>query len=259
MTTPTAGAEFTLRISGRYTEAVGLTAGTVYYFSATAGALTTVGTRAACIADSTTSYVISYRLRDAAAQTSEGIVILGDQQLGTGVKSFAQTPYFYPGGSNGGAYVSGVLSVQTTPVGNVLGGEDNLMTYTLFSGTLDSQNTGIRITAWGSTAANANNKTIKLYFGSTVLVTSATAAFNNQAWRIVADVYRYTSASAQVANAVFTPDAPAAGLNIVVTNSTPAENVASSSPVIKCTGTSAAAATDDIRQLGMIVEAMNAI
>lgn len=39
----------------------------------------------------------------------------------------------------------------------------------------------VRLRAWGSTGANANNKTMKMYFGASV-ITTPTAATNNKNW-----------------------------------------------------------------------------
>lgn len=62
------------------------------------------------------------------------------------------------------------LTTNTTDVGNVGSGEDNLMTYSLGAGTLASDGDYIEFTMTLQTAVNANAKTIKVYFGSTTLL-----------------------------------------------------------------------------------------
>ena len=65
----------------------------------------------------------------------------------------------------------GVLNVNTTAVGNVTTGEDNLITYSLPANTLSVNGMALRIVAWGLTANNANAKTLKVYFGTVVIGT----------------------------------------------------------------------------------------
>jgi hypothetical protein len=60
-----------------------------------------------------------------------------------------------------------LLTLNTTAVGNVGSGEDNLMTFAVAAGLLGTNGWGLEILAAFQCAANANNKTIKLYFGGT--------------------------------------------------------------------------------------------
>jgi hypothetical protein len=69
------------------------------------------------------------------------------------------------GTGSGVATLVGVAHVNTTAVGNVGAGEDDLMTYSLPANSLSSNGKGVRVTAWGRTANNANAKTLKIYFG----------------------------------------------------------------------------------------------
>lgn len=92
---------------------------------------------------------------------------------------------------------SGAIHKNTTAVGNVGSGEDTLMSYSLPANTLNANNKGVRITAWGKTAANGNNKTIALYFGIQVASTGANAT-NNGAWRVVCEVLRTGSSTQDV-------------------------------------------------------------
>lgn len=75
--------------------------------------------------------------------------------------------------------------------------ETDFASFTLPAGALDSsvsgvENTsGIHIRAWGTTAANGNTKTIRLYFGGTVIKSnSVTTAPNNLDWFIEAYIHR---------------------------------------------------------------------
>src|SRR6185312_12901729 len=83
---------------------------------------------------------------------------------------------------NGGSTVnpSGLLTANLTSTATGAGTtEQTLLSYTLPAKTLSATNKGLKIQAWGVTAANANNKTMKLYFGSEV-ITTPTAATNNK-------------------------------------------------------------------------------
>lgn len=141
--------------------------------------------------------------------------------------------------------------VQTTSTGNVGTGEDTLLSYTMPANTLFLNDHVVRITAWGTTAANANNKTIKLIFGSTTIISSGALGINAQDWKIEAVVVR-TGASTQGAIATYFNETPTmVGPNYT----TPAETL-SGTVVIKCTGE--ATTTDDILQKGFIIEILNA-
>lgn len=68
-------------------------------------------------------------------------------------------------------------------------GEDDLMSYTLPDDNL-GKTEGLRITAFGQKGGSAGNKTIKFYFGSTVIAFHA-AANNTNDWRFVAEILNY--------------------------------------------------------------------
>ena len=156
------------------------------------------------------------------------------------------------GTGSGGATLVGVANSQTTTVGNIGAGTDDLMTYTLPANSLSSDGKAVRVTATGDFAANANTKTLAFVFGATtVTVNASTAAPNNRRWFVTAIIYR-TGASAERLT----------GLASITTG---IETVFDEAPVdattgtivIKFTGNSAASATDDVRQFSMLVEFLN--
>ena len=140
-------------------------------------------------------------------------------------------------------------SVNTTAVGNVGVGEDDLITYSLLANTLNANGKGVRITAWGTLANNANAKTLKLYFGSATILTQALTINSLYIWRITALVFR-TAADTQVYHSEYdseitsTPDWE---------SGTPAEDDGAAI-TIKCTGE--ATANNDIVQSGLLVEVL---
>lgn len=97
--------------------------------------------------------------------------------------------------------VNGVVNasaVQAATGANLL--ETTLWQYVLPAGALDTDGRGIRIVAALGMAANANNKQIRLYFGSTLLFDTGALSVNGSPLRFDATVVR-RSASAQVGSA----------------------------------------------------------
>lgn len=82
-----------------------------------------------------------------------------------------------------------VLNTAQNATGNVGTGEDNLMTYSLPAAMLNTSGSGVRITAWGTAANNANAKTLKLYFGSQIYSQALTVSQVGR-WRFDAEVFR---------------------------------------------------------------------
>lgn len=152
-----------------------------------------------------------------------------------------------------GSLANGVVqrfNTNTTPVGNIGAGEDNLIQYTLPANTLAATGRVVRITAWGSFAANGNNKTLKAYFGATSISLLSAVAVNSAAWIAVVHIIR-TGASAEI---LFGELHYASTLAAITSPATPAEDT-TAAVVIKFTGE--ATATNDVIQSGMIVEVMN--
>lgn len=140
-----------------------------------------------------------------------------------------------------------VLNVNTTSVGNVGAGTDNLMSYTLPADTMDTDLQSVTIEAWGTVANNANNKTINLLFGAQSLL-SITEAANNNSWYMRAVVVRKTVNTQESETFIVCPDDWT--VTFPTQHRTPAETL-SGAVVIKATG--AATADNDIVQTGMRV------
>jgi hypothetical protein len=95
------------------------------------------------------------------------------------------------------AYPGGVISINTGSQATTGTSEETLMSFSLPASTLDSNGRGVRITAWGTTAANGNTKVIGLNFGATE-IKGVTVSSNNLTWRIEGLVFR-TGAATQEA------------------------------------------------------------
>ncbi len=93
-----------------------------------------------------------------------------------------------------GAYVDTTLGTTTAVIT-----EETLITYSLPASSLDATNRGLRVKVAGSTAANGNTKTIRLYFGSTVIMSNnVTTQPNAAGWELEYEIFR-TSATTQKA------------------------------------------------------------
>jgi hypothetical protein len=173
-------------------------------------------------------------------------------QSATATQFFAP-PTYKPGtDSSLDAVVSGVLaaSVDTTQHGNVTTGATTLSSFSLPANVLSANGKIVRITAWGTYAANANNKVIKVFFGATS-ITLQNGASNTGTWRSVTDIVR-TGAATQKMNGIQSQRVSGAG-DAVVINAAPAETL-SGAVTIKTEGT--ATATNDILQEGFYVEVL---
>jgi hypothetical protein len=97
-------------------------------------------------------------------------------------------------------YSAGIaIQVDTTKIGNITTGEDVLQQYTLPANTLHTDGMGVRFTQSGTSANNAETKTIKSYLGTTVLSTTALTASQLSPWKVVAEIVRTGAATQQAA------------------------------------------------------------
>lgn len=94
------------------------------------------------------------------------------------------------------------LAYQIGDSSNTGSAETDLYTYNVTFGTLAKQGSSILIFAAGTTAANGNNKTLKLKFGSSTLLTTGAFAGNGVSWTLQAELVR-NGASTQVSWAQF--------------------------------------------------------
>lgn len=142
-------------------------------------------------------------------------------------------------------YLNGRSSINTTTVGNINGGTDDLMTYSLPADSLSSGR-AVRVYAWGFFENNANSKTVTIKFGAATIVTGNLSS--DGYWELRAlisfvgtDSQAGSGSFSESNGSLFTPSFP-----VVATEDDGA------AITIKCTG--AATATNDIVQKGMLVE-----
>lgn len=94
-------------------------------------------------------------------------------------------------GSSGAFMTIGGLIVSDMSTNGSLGiiGTD-LTQYLLEANTLDAWNAFLEIDAFGTFAGNANNKRVRLYFGSTLLIDTGNVPANSGSWYINSKVIR---------------------------------------------------------------------
>jgi hypothetical protein len=152
------------------------------------------------------------------------------------------------GTSGAFARVPGVAFVNKTSIGNVLTGEDDMMSYPVAGGTLAVDKDTLRFRCSGQFAANGNSKQVKAYFGAQQLFASGALAFNATDWVLTAEIIR-DGATAQIANVTW-----ASGDTLLTSSAKvtfPAETL-SGTVVFKLTGE--ATASNDIVQKSEVVE-----
>ncbi len=147
--------------------------------------------------------------------------------------------------------VGGRMSMNTNAVGTDANTtKKTLQTYTLPANSFSGNQKSIRISAWGTTAANGNGKAIALEFGSTILHTF-NGSYNNLAWTIQAIVAR-TASSAQDAIASHSIGSAEVGN----THTEPSSST-SSGMTVRVTGQNSIASANDIVAEGMLIEFLN--
>ena len=155
---------------------------------------------------------------------------------------------FGMGTGAGQASSIGVANVNNTAVGNVGAGEDDLITYPLDANSFSANKRGVRIRAWGTAANNANAKTLKLYFGTQIIVTTSLTVNQVDTWQVEATVWK-TGASTQDWQTQLVEAGTATLIDIENGTATQTDTGAIT---IKCTGE--ATTNDDILQEGVFIE-----
>lgn len=111
---------------------------------------------------------------------------------------------------------------------------------------------GIRIVAWGVSAANNNNKTWRLKFGATTLIAGPTDPNNALRWRLSAEIL-YRSASVQTVIAEELQANASGWNNELMDNTAPAEDD-TLSILISVTGQDAVDSAGDITLDGWFIK-----
>lgn len=173
--------------------------------------------------------------------------ILSATQSWTSTNTFTGQVLKTAGIGSARARPGGPINVNTTAVGNVGAGEDDLISYTVPANTLNTNGDFLDFEFFGTFAANANNKTVKCYFGATNIFNSGAQAENGGSWKVSGKIIR-TGAATQKAIVEFITD------GILFTDDityTATALTLSSTNILKCTGE--ATADNDIVNEALIV------
>lgn len=141
----------------------------------------------------------------------------------------------------------------TGPVGTPANtAETTLASVALAANALAANAKGVRIFAWGTVAANSNTKTMRLYFGSSVVaINNVTTAPNNTAWSLHATVLR-SGPTAQLAGG----HGFCGAVSQTFIHTTPTETL-SSDVTIAVTGQNGVTSANDIVFQGATIEVLN--
>lgn len=153
------------------------------------------------------------------------------------------------GTSASNATIVGVLNVNTTSTASSQTAKQTLLSYVLPLNAMSANGKCVRVKAWGTAKATANNKTQTIDFGATSVASTGAVANNNGVWVVSAVVCR-TGASAQAAVGEAT-----SATTVALTNSTPAEST-TGNITIAVTSTNVTD-TDGTTAKGLIVEYLN--
>lgn len=153
------------------------------------------------------------------------------------------------GDSAANANVGGVIEVNTTAVGNVTTGEDDLITFTIPADTLNNNGDQVEFDMAGIFAATANNKRVRVYIDNTLLFdTTDLTTTTAEDWSIKGTIIKTGTGTQKCIVQWLSTEAT---LLSSVDYSTVAEDE-TAALVLKATGE--ATATDDILQEVLIVK-----
>lgn len=105
-------------------------------------------------------------------------------------------PAVNAGGGSETLIPEGLINYDSTQADNSGAGETDLISFSLPANSLSANGKGVRIKVTGRTAANSNTKTIRLYFGASVMISNdVTTAPSNKSWEFEALVFRDSSST----------------------------------------------------------------
>jgi hypothetical protein len=81
-----------------------------------------------------------------------------------------------------------IVNVDTNHVSNIDTSEDSMLSYTLPANSLSATNSFVEVEAYGTFTANADNKEVRLYFGTSIIFDSGSMAFNGSYWHVKAKI-----------------------------------------------------------------------
>lgn len=181
-----------------------------------------------------------------ASQDADNVAITGGSIIDTVVKGASiQTQ---AGATSNYLDVGGTLDVNTTTKGNTAGVETDLITYTILANTLSQNSSYLEVTAFGTIAANANLKEVKLILGSTTLLATGSLATNGSSWQIKAKIIRTGTTTEKCITSMLSSSSLIVNEAVYLA----AAETLTTDLIIKCTGNGVAG--DDVVQEGLTIE-----
>ncbi len=177
--------------------------------------------------------------------------ILRSSQAATDASQFADS-----GGTvvarvtNYGVFSSTAAGSKFSNVGNVGGGTDDLMTQNVAASALSANGKTVEIIAWGTTANNANAKTVTLNWGGQVIMTQALTISIAGTWVIKAYIVKSGSSTQKIF-----AELKQLATSLEKHTITAGTQTDTAAITVKCTG--AATSDNDIVQEGLIVRLCN--
>lgn len=187
------------------------------------------------------------------ASTGAAVWALGGVVPGVGIEPSSMLTYF---GSGTQSFAdAGVIyryqSITGTGNGNDTT-EDTLTTFSLPASSLDIAGRTLQLTASGSLANNAHSKTARLYFGSSIVATTAAQTGANVGWQLILQVQKVASNSQL---GFYSPiiGTTHGGISLPITGTETDSNAIT----IKVTGQTGTAAASDVVLNSLVIEALN--
>lgn len=173
------------------------------------------------------------------------------------IDASADVAYTRAGGSTSdtaNARIGGYLDVNNTAqASTAIATEETLMSFSLPAFSMGVAGQGVRIKAWGTTAANATAKQIRLKFGATAVFDSGNVAANGETWHFQAEVFR-TGGATQDAIGFLSFYDTATPTIVPALITTPAETLTGAVTIAITSQVAVGAAAADVTAEGFTVE-----
>ena len=189
-------------------------------------------------------------------QVGNSFVSLSTANTFTAAQTFTPPPVIEAGATGTGTFIpSGAISKQFAASGVGNGADttdDTLFTYSLPASSLDVAGRTLRVRAFGQFAGNTHNKTVKIFFGTSIVLTSGVVTTSGLGWTAELMIGK-TGSNTQIAGGFV-----ASGATLVTPVVLTGTETDTNAVAIKVTGASSTTgAANDVVGYGMVVEFLN--
>ncbi|HEY9706411.1 MAG TPA: hypothetical protein V6C58_28515, partial [Allocoleopsis sp.] len=144
--------------------------------------------------------------------------------------------------------LGGLLNINTTSASNSGSSQTDLISYTLPKNYLKNNGDALEVEAWGIYAANGNNKTVTLNFGSQTILTTGAVAANSGSFIIKATIIRTAAATQEIISEIISSNSSVSDS----TTRTAGTQTLSDDLIIKCTATGSS--SNDVTQYALKIK-----